>query len=114
MRRHAEIAGAGLAGLTAAAALCRRGWTVRVQEVFSGRSVSGASATPATQLHNYGKRKLDVNLSYRISPKLTLFADTINVLGDPLGGSPYVYIPGRKRGADKFSPEIKAGISGRF
>jgi 2-polyprenyl-6-methoxyphenol hydroxylase-like FAD-dependent oxidoreductase len=30
--RHAEIAGAGLAGLTAAAALCRRGWTVRVHE----------------------------------------------------------------------------------
>ncbi|MBE1586579.1 FAD-dependent oxidoreductase [Nonomuraea angiospora] len=30
--RHAEIAGAGFAGLTAAAALARRGWTVRVHE----------------------------------------------------------------------------------
>ncbi|WJR79216.1 NAD(P)/FAD-dependent oxidoreductase [Bradyrhizobium sp. NP1] len=30
--RHAEIVGAGLAGLTAAAALCARGWTVRVHE----------------------------------------------------------------------------------
>jgi 2-methyl-3-hydroxypyridine 5-carboxylic acid dioxygenase len=29
---HAEIAGAGFAGLTAAAALARRGWTVRVHE----------------------------------------------------------------------------------
>ena len=29
---HAEIAGAGFAGLTAAAALCQRGWTVRVHE----------------------------------------------------------------------------------
>jgi 2-polyprenyl-6-methoxyphenol hydroxylase-like FAD-dependent oxidoreductase len=30
--RHAEIAGAGLAGLAAAVALARRGWTVRVHE----------------------------------------------------------------------------------
>src|SRR5882724_12326270 len=29
---HAEIAGAGLAGLTAATALARTGWTVRVHE----------------------------------------------------------------------------------
>ena len=31
-RRHAEIAGGGIAGLTAAAALAQRGWTVRVYE----------------------------------------------------------------------------------
>jgi 2-methyl-3-hydroxypyridine 5-carboxylic acid dioxygenase len=31
-RPHAEIAGAGFAGLTAAAALLKRGWTVRVHE----------------------------------------------------------------------------------
>ena len=31
-KRHAEIAGAGLAGLTAAAVLARRGWSVRVHE----------------------------------------------------------------------------------
>ena len=33
MRRHAEIAGAGFAGLTVATALCQRGWTARVHEV---------------------------------------------------------------------------------
>ena len=32
MRGHIEIAGAGLAGLTTAAALARRGWSVRVHE----------------------------------------------------------------------------------
>jgi 2-methyl-3-hydroxypyridine 5-carboxylic acid dioxygenase len=31
-RRHAEIAGAGFAGLTVATALCQRGWTARVHE----------------------------------------------------------------------------------
>jgi 2-polyprenyl-6-methoxyphenol hydroxylase-like FAD-dependent oxidoreductase len=31
-QRHAEIAGAGMVGLTAAAALARRGWSVRVHE----------------------------------------------------------------------------------
>jgi len=32
VRRHAEIAGAGFAGLVAATALCQRGWTVTVHE----------------------------------------------------------------------------------
>jgi 2-polyprenyl-6-methoxyphenol hydroxylase-like FAD-dependent oxidoreductase len=32
MKRHAEIAGAGIVGLTAAAALAQRGWSVRVHE----------------------------------------------------------------------------------
>ncbi len=32
-RRHAEIAGAGFAGLATATALCQRGWTARVHEV---------------------------------------------------------------------------------
>jgi 2-polyprenyl-6-methoxyphenol hydroxylase-like FAD-dependent oxidoreductase len=32
MRGHVEVAGAGLAGLTVATALARRGWTVRVSE----------------------------------------------------------------------------------
>jgi TonB-dependent receptor len=90
------------------------GWTVRVQENFTGRSVAGLSATPATQLHNYGKKKVDLNVSYRITRKLTVFADVINVFGDSVGGNPFYYIPGRKRGADKFNPEVKAGLSGRF
>lgn len=41
-RRHAEIAGAGFAGLAAAAALCQRGWTVRVHEVNDEPRAFGA------------------------------------------------------------------------
>src|ERR1700730_11707610 len=41
-QRHAEIAGAGFAGLTAACALTRRGWTVRVHERADHLRTTGA------------------------------------------------------------------------
>ncbi len=39
---HAEIAGAGIAGLTAAAALAQRGWSVRVHERSANLRTFGA------------------------------------------------------------------------
>jgi 2-polyprenyl-6-methoxyphenol hydroxylase-like FAD-dependent oxidoreductase len=42
MRRHAEIAGAGIAGLTTAAVLAQRGWSVRVHEKGSELREIGA------------------------------------------------------------------------
>lgn len=41
-KRHAEIAGAGFAGLTAAAALAQRGWSVRVHEIGERLRTAGA------------------------------------------------------------------------
>src|SRR6266849_6335234 len=41
-RRHAEIAGAGFAGLTAAIALRQRGWSVRVHEASRELRAFGA------------------------------------------------------------------------
>ena len=41
-KRHAEIAGAGFAGLAAATALCQRGWSVRVHEMDSELRAFGA------------------------------------------------------------------------
>ena len=41
-RRHAEIAGAGFAGLTAACALAQRGWSVRVHERADQLRTTGA------------------------------------------------------------------------
>ncbi|MFY9770113.1 MAG: NAD(P)-binding protein [Xanthobacteraceae bacterium] len=41
-RRHAEIAGAGFAGLTAACALALRGWSVRVHERADRLRTTGA------------------------------------------------------------------------
>jgi len=42
MARSAEIAGAGLAGLTVAAALCQRGWRVRVHERTAEMRIVGS------------------------------------------------------------------------
>jgi 2-methyl-3-hydroxypyridine 5-carboxylic acid dioxygenase len=41
-KRHAEIAGAGFAGLTAAIALCQRGWTARIHETSRDLRAFGA------------------------------------------------------------------------
>ena len=41
-RRHVEIAGAGFAGLTAAAAFAQRGWSVRVHELGDRLRTAGA------------------------------------------------------------------------
>ena len=41
-RRHAEVIGAGMAGLTAAAALCQRGWSVRVHERTPSLRIAGS------------------------------------------------------------------------
>src|SRR5215468_5375062 len=41
-RRHAEIAGAGFAGLTAACALAQRGWSARVHERADRLRTTGA------------------------------------------------------------------------
>jgi len=44
-QRHAEIAGGGLAGLTAAAALAQRGWSVRVHERHPSLRIEGFGIT---------------------------------------------------------------------
>jgi 2-polyprenyl-6-methoxyphenol hydroxylase-like FAD-dependent oxidoreductase len=53
-RRRAEIVGAGLAGLTAAAALARRGWAVRVHEQYPSLRSEGFGIT----IHANGLRVL--------------------------------------------------------
>jgi len=90
------------------------GWTVRLHENFAGRSVVRQPANPVTQRQEFGRRKVDLSVAYRLTRNLTVFADVINVLGDPLDAASYFYVVGRKRGADAFNPEIKAGLSGRF
>ena len=93
----------------------QRGWTLRAQYTYTSRALGNTlNPNPALRQYNYSKRRVDFNASYTLRPALTVFVDVINALSDTLGDKPYIYIPARKRGADLFTAEIKAGISGRF
>jgi outer membrane receptor protein involved in Fe transport len=94
----------------------RRSGNVGISYIHYGRTIGSINANPALQQVNYGRKKVDFSLSYAFSPRLTVYADVVNVFGDTFmaGGSPYIYIPARKRGADEYPPEIKFGVSGRF
>src|SRR5262245_43113840 len=78
MKRHAEIAGAGFAGLTAACALAQRGWSVRVHGRWRRRGPPGA----ATCLHENGLRVLAAVGAYDEAVKGAPFAHTREVRDD--------------------------------
>src|SRR4051812_25421353 len=59
-RRHAEIAGAGLAGLAAACALAQRGWSVRVHERADRLRTNGAGIS----IYENGLRVLEAVGAY--------------------------------------------------
>lgn len=92
-----------------------RGWMLRAQLNYSSRALGQTlNPNPALRSYDFSKRRLEFNCSYTVRPSLTIFVDVINALNESLGDKPYIYIPERKRGADLFNAQIKAGISGRF
>ena len=64
-RRHAEIAGAGFAGLTAACALAQRGWSVRVHERGDRLRTTGAGI----YIYENGLRVLEALGAYDVAVK---------------------------------------------
>jgi len=92
----------------------RTPWTIRIKENFKGRAMLNRNANPLQNQYNYGRKFIDVNLGYSITPRYSLYVDVINVFGDSLSGGNFVYIVGRPRGPDRFNAEIKAGVTGRF
>ncbi|MGC1237115.1 MAG: FAD-dependent monooxygenase, partial [Xanthobacteraceae bacterium] len=74
-RRHAEIAGAGFAGLTAACALALRGWSVRVHERADRLRTTGAGI----YIYENGLRVLEAVGAYDAAVKGAPFAHTREV-----------------------------------
>src|SRR5215469_13912231 len=74
-RRHAEIAGAGFAGLTAACALAQRGWSVRVHERADRLRTTGAGI----YIYENGLRVLEAVGAYDAAVKGAPFAHTREV-----------------------------------
>jgi 2-polyprenyl-6-methoxyphenol hydroxylase-like FAD-dependent oxidoreductase len=77
-QRHAEIVGAGFAGLAAACALARRGWNVRVHERAERLRPSGAGI----YIYENGLRVLEAVGAYDAAVKGAPFAHTREVRDD--------------------------------
>lgn len=78
MKRHAEIVGAGFAGLTAACALAQRGWTVRVHERSDRLRTTGAGI----YIYENGLRVLEAVGAYEAAIKGAPVAHTREVRDD--------------------------------
>ena len=74
-KRHAEIVGAGFAGLTAACALAQRGWSVRVHERAEALRTTGAGI----YIYENGLRVLEAVGAYADAIKGAPFAHTREV-----------------------------------
>src|SRR5580658_9212773 len=74
-KRHAEIVGAGFAGLTAACALAQRGWSVRVHERGDRLRTTGAGI----YIYENGLRVLETVGAYDAAVKGAPFAHTREV-----------------------------------
>ena len=77
-KRHAEIVGAGFAGLTAACALAQRGWSVRVHERADRLRTTGAGI----YIYENGLRVLEAVGAYDAAVKGAPFAHTREVRDD--------------------------------
>jgi 2-polyprenyl-6-methoxyphenol hydroxylase-like FAD-dependent oxidoreductase len=75
MKRHAEIVGAGFAGLTAACALAQRGWSVRVHERADRLRTTGAGI----YIYENGLRVLEAIGACDAAVKGAVFAHTREV-----------------------------------
>ncbi len=74
-KRHAEIVGAGFAGLTTACALAQRGWSVRVHERADRLRTTGAGI----YIYENGLRVLEAVGAYEAAVKGAPFAHTREV-----------------------------------
>lgn len=74
-KRHAEIVGAGFAGLTAACALAQRGWSVRVHERADRLRTAGAGI----YIYENGLRVLEAVGAYDAAVRGAPFAHTREV-----------------------------------
>src|SRR5882672_11448576 len=77
-QRHAEIVGAGFAGLTAACALAQRGWSVRVHERADRLRATGAGI----YIYENGLRVLEAVGAYEAAIAGAPFAHTREVRDD--------------------------------
>ena len=113
-QRHAEIIGAGFAGLTAACALAQRGWSVRVHERADALRTTGAGI----YIYENGLRVLEAVGAYagcdqgravRAHPRGARRPQPHH-LGAPMAGQPGVL--DRAADRDQRARRMRRGASG--
>ena len=108
-----ELAGFMPETLNASVSYALRSWEVQVKYTRRAANLRDYNVNPLLRVYYYAKDNVDLNLKYNWSPRLTFFADVINVFDDPIADA-YVYVPQRMRLHQVFTTAVKAGISGRF
>ena len=88
-------------------------WAIRAQMNYTGSQLFRFNATLASRQYEYSKSPLDISVKYSFSPRFSVYLDVINVFRSPIQRR-YQYVPEREMGHDRYSPVIKAGITGRF
>lgn len=88
------------------------GFGARIEYHYKGRLKTGNNPNPIFVQYMSPDVTWDVNLSYRFTPKLTVFVDVVNVFNE----SPYVYIgnTNRRQINEVYGTRVVAGVSGRF
>jgi TonB-dependent receptor len=110
---NAEIAGFMPETFNASLSYQYRAWDVQVKYTHRAQNLRDFNANPLLRVYYYSKKNVDLNLKYKLHPRLTLFVDVINVFDDPIANA-FVYVPQRVRFNQIFTAAIKAGVSGRF
>ena len=90
-----------------------RAWEAQVKYTYRAQYLRDHNTNPLLRVYYYSKKNVDLNLKYKWHPRLTLFADVINVFDDPIANA-FVFVKQRVRLNQIFTPAIKAGLTGRF
>ena len=90
-----------------------RAWEAQIKYTYRAQNLRDYNTNPLLRVYYYSKKNVDLNLKYKWHPRLTLFADVINVFDDPIANA-FVFVKQRVRLNQIFTPAIKAGLTGRF
>lgn len=109
----AELAGFMPETFNGSLSYAHRAWEAQVKYTYRAQNLRDYNANPLLRVYYYSKKSVDLNLKYKWHPRLTLFADVINVFDDPIANA-FIYVKQRVRYNQVFATAIKAGVTGRY
>jgi len=88
------------------------GWEARVAMAVTGPYLTSVGANADTDIYNDGRKVIDAKLSYRISPRYTVFAEFLNINEEPL--KEYTGIASRNNGNEIYDWKARFGVNFTF